>query len=56
MESALIFLAGWLLGVLVGNVHGRRSIIKEAQALVSEAIMEIRDKYETKRNDRQAVH
>lgn len=56
MESALIFLAGWLVGVLVGNVHGRRSIVKEAQALVAEAIMEIRDRYEAKRNDRQAVH
>lgn len=56
MESALIFLAGWLVGVLVGNVHGRRSIVKEAQTLVAETIIEIRDRYETKRNDRQAVH
>jgi hypothetical protein len=36
-----VFLAGYLLGVL----KGRRSIVREAQALVAEAILEIRKGY-----------
>jgi hypothetical protein len=56
MEAALIFFVGWLFGIFIGSIHGRRSIVKEAQALVAETIIEIRDRYETKRNDRQAVH
>ena len=36
-----VFLAGYLLGVL----KGRRSIVREAQALVAETILEIRKGY-----------
>ena len=56
MESLIVFIVGIMFGFMFGVMSGRRSIVKEAQALVAEAIMEIRDKYETKRNDGQAVH
>jgi uncharacterized membrane-anchored protein YhcB (DUF1043 family) len=46
MEGTLNLVIGVVIGLLIGNVHGRLSVIKEAQALVAEAIMEIRDKYE----------
>jgi hypothetical protein len=56
MESLIVFVSGVMFGLMFGVMVGRRSIVKEAQALVAETILEIRDKYETKRNDRQAVH
>ena len=45
MEDTLIWGFGVLVGYIVGVLRGRRSIVREAQALVSEAIMEIRKGY-----------
>ena len=45
MEDTLIWGCGFFVGFLVGVIRGRRSIVREAQALVSEAIMEIRKGY-----------
>ena len=56
MESTLIFGFGFLVGVMVGVVRGRRSIVREAQELVAQAMMEIRGKYETKKYDERTVH
>ena len=56
MESTLVFGFGFLVGFMVGVVRGRRSIVREAQELVAQAIMEIRDKYETKKYDERTVH
>ena len=56
MESTLIWAFGFLVGFMVGIVRGRRSIVREAQELVAQAIMEIREKYETKKYDERAVH
>ena len=56
MESALIWGFGFLVGFMVGVIRGRRSIVHEAQELVAQAIMEIRDKYETKKYDERTVH
>lgn len=56
MESTLVFGFGFLVGFMVGVVRGRRSIVREAQELVAQAIMEIREKYETKKYDECTVH
>ena len=45
MEDFIVWMGGFLVGFLVGVIRGRRSIVREAQALVSEAIMEIRKGY-----------
>jgi hypothetical protein len=56
MESTLIWAFGFLVGFMVGIVRGRRSIVREAQELVAQAIMEIKEKYETKKYDERTVH
>lgn len=56
MESTLVFGFGFLVGFMVGIVRGRRSIVREAQELVAQAIMEIKEKYETKKYDERTVH
>ncbi len=48
MEDTLIWGCGFFVGFLVGVLRGRRSIVREAQALVSETIMEVRN-YERSR-------
>lgn len=45
METTLMFLAGAVVGYGCGVLVGRRSIVREAQALVNETIMEIRKGY-----------
>jgi len=42
MEDFIVWIGGFLVGFLVGVIRGRRSIVREAQELVAEAIMEIR--------------
>ena len=42
MEDFIVWMGGFLVGFLVGVIRGRRSIVREAQALVAEAIMETR--------------
>ena len=48
MEDTLIWGFGFLVGFIVGVLRGRRSIVREAQALVNETIMEVRN-YERSR-------
>jgi hypothetical protein len=43
MEDTLIWGFGFLVGFMLGVIRGRRSIVREAQALVAEAIMRIRE-------------
>ena len=45
MEDTLIWGFGFLVGFLVGVIKGRRSIVSEAQELVAETIMKIREGY-----------
>ena len=47
MEDFIVWIGGFLVGFLVGVIRGRRSIVREAQALVGKAIMEIRE-YESR--------
>jgi hypothetical protein len=42
MEDTLIWGFGFLVGFMLGVIRGRHSIVREAQALVAEAIMQIR--------------
>jgi hypothetical protein len=42
MENLIVFIIGVLFGFMFGVLSGRRSIVKEAQALVAQAIMEVR--------------
>ena len=48
MEDTLIWGFGFLVGFVVGVLKGRRSIVREAQALVNETIMEVKN-YERSR-------
>jgi hypothetical protein len=48
MEDTLIWGFGFLVGFVVGVLKGRRSIVQEAQILVANAIMEVRN-YERSR-------
>jgi hypothetical protein len=43
MEDTLIWGFGFLVGFMLGVIRGRHSIVREAQALVAEAIMRIRE-------------
>jgi hypothetical protein len=45
MEDFIVWMGGFFVGFFVGVIRGRRSIVREAQALVSEAILEIRKGY-----------
>ena len=45
MEDFIVWMGGFLVGFIVGVIRGRHSIVREAQALVSEAILEIRKGY-----------
>ena len=43
MEDFVTWISVFLVGYLLGVLKGRRSIVREAQALVAEAIMRIRE-------------
>ena len=43
MENFIVCMGGFLAGFIVGVIKGRRSIVQEAQTLVANAIMEIRN-------------
>ena len=45
MEDFIVWMGGFLVGFLVGVIRGRRSIVSEAQELVAETIMKIREGY-----------
>ena len=42
MESFVGFLVGGIVGYMFGVLSGRRSIAREAQELVAQAIMEVK--------------
>jgi hypothetical protein len=48
MEDFIVWGFGFLVGFVVGVLKGRRSIVQEAQILVANAIMEVRN-YERSR-------
>ena len=48
MEDFIICMGGFLAGFVVGVLKGRRSIVQEAQILVANAIMEVKN-YERSR-------
>lgn len=48
MENFIVWGFGFLVGFVVGVLKGRRSIVREAQELVANAIMEVRN-YERSR-------
>jgi hypothetical protein len=48
MEDFIIWIWGFVFGFGIGVLRGRRSIVREAQALVNETIMEIKN-YERSR-------
>ena len=48
MEDFIIWIWGFVFGFGIGVLRGRRSIVREAQALVNETIKEYRD-WETDR-------
>ena len=48
MENFIVWGFGFLVGFVVGVLKGRRSIVREAQALVNETIMEVKN-YERSR-------
>ena len=48
MENFIVWGFGFLAGFIVGVLRGRRSIVREAQELVANAIMEVRN-YERSR-------
>ncbi len=48
MENFIVWGFGFLVGFVVGVLKGRRSIVQEAQILVANAIMEVRN-YERSR-------
>jgi len=43
MEDFITWISVFLVGYLLGVLKGRRSIVREAQALVSEVIMKVRE-------------
>lgn len=48
MENFIVWGFGFLVGFVVGVLRGRRSIVREAQELVANTIMEVRN-YERSR-------
>ena len=48
MEDTLIWGCGFFVGFFVGVIRGRRSIVRDAQMLVANAIMEVKN-YERSR-------
>jgi hypothetical protein len=44
MEDFITWISVFLVGYLLGVLKGRRSIVREAQALVADAIMEVRER------------
>jgi len=48
MENFIVWGFGFLVGYIFGVLKGRRSIVQEAQELVANAIMEVRN-YERSR-------
>jgi hypothetical protein len=42
MESIIIFVIGLMFGFMCGVLYGKHSIVREAQELVAQAIMEVK--------------